>query len=87
MGFYRTLERLREAASARTRGLPTNTTVVSKRDLSDLLHHFDRLDADMRAFYDGARKVGQNAQNEHQTRPILTDNDLQTDPVKPGQSE
>ena len=34
-----------------------------------------------------ALKDGQNAQNEHQTRPILTDNDLQTGSVKPGQSE
>lgn len=33
------------------------------------------------------RKAAQNAQNEHQTRPILTDSDLQTDPVKPGQNE
>ncbi len=33
------------------------------------------------------RKLGQNAQNEHPTRPILTDSDLQTDPVKPGQIE
>lgn len=85
MSFYRTLERLREAASARTRGFPTNTTVVSKRDLSDLLHHFERLDTNMRAFYDGARKAAQNAQNEHPTRPILTDSDLPADPVKPDQ--
>ena len=35
----------------------------------------------------GEPKWERNARNEHPTRPILTDNDLPTGSVKPGQSE
>lgn len=38
-------------------------------------------------FFAEGLEIAQNAQNEHPTRPILTDNDMQTDPVKSGRSE
>lgn len=49
MSFRATLERLRAAAEMRSRGLPEDCVIVSKCDLVELLRHFDRLDAIVRA--------------------------------------
>ena len=55
MSFKNTLDRLREAAenppvSHKQRGLGT-LRIVELRDLAELLHHFDRLDAEARMGY------------------------------------
>lgn len=55
MSFARILERLRDAASDRPldrrQGGRGQTRVVDASDLRELLHHFDRLDAEIRASY------------------------------------
>ncbi len=55
MSFHHTLNRLREAAKEncdpKYRGILTRR-IVEARDLRELLHHFDRLDAEARAAYD-----------------------------------
>lgn len=42
------LDRLREAAEKRHPGRMGDTTVVNKKDLQELIHHFDRLDREVR---------------------------------------
>lgn len=51
MGFYKVLERLRGVTQeSKQRGIGTHR-LVEVRDLAELLHHFDRLDADARMGY------------------------------------
>ena len=54
MSFHKVLERLREVTQEplpeKQRGLGTRR-IVEVRDLAELLHHFDRLDAEARMGY------------------------------------
>jgi len=50
MAFDKTLVRLRSAAENGQRGRGDNV-LVERYDLRELLHHFDRIDAALRAFY------------------------------------
>ncbi|SMC63787.1 hypothetical protein [Sporomusa malonica] len=47
--FAKQLARLREAANNRRRGIQQDTAYVDRRDLQELIYHFDRIDAEIRA--------------------------------------
>jgi hypothetical protein len=49
--FHNTLRRLRAAAEERQPGVPEAIRHVRRDDLRELLHHFDRLDAEARIGY------------------------------------
>lgn len=51
MTFARQLERLRQAAAVGVPGCPPGKVTVDVRDLRELLHHFDRIDAELRAIH------------------------------------
>lgn len=49
MSFHNQLSALRERASTPSAGLHRDSAVVLRRDLTELLHHFDRLDSEVRS--------------------------------------
>lgn len=49
MRFHEQLERLRDAAINGQPGMKGDLVVVNRRDLRELIHHFDRLDEEARA--------------------------------------
>lgn len=51
MNFFNSLARLRDAANHLQRGRDELTCVVYRDDLKQVLHHFDRLDAEARYQY------------------------------------
>lgn len=56
MIFAHCLARLRDAADTRAQGIDRDKVLVNRADLRELLHHFDRLDAEARA-----RNTGRDA--------------------------
>jgi hypothetical protein len=48
MSFFEQLKRLREAALKRQEGIQVEKAIVNRRDLSELLYHFDRIDSELR---------------------------------------
>lgn len=54
MIFARQLERLRQAAAVGMPGCPPGKVTVDVRDLRELLHHFGRIDAELRAIHQQA---------------------------------
>lgn len=54
MTFARQLERLRQAAAVGMPGCPPSKVTVDVRDLRELLHHFDRIDAELRTIHQQA---------------------------------
>lgn len=54
MTFARQLERLRQAAAVGMPGCPPGKVTVDVRDLRELLHHFDRIDTELRAIHQQA---------------------------------
>lgn len=51
MSFANQLKRLKEAAMRNIPGCPPGKVTVDVRDLRELLHHFDRIDAELRAIH------------------------------------
>lgn len=51
MAFAQEIERLRQAAYNRQEGVPEEKCYVWRRDLRELLFHFDRLDSEARNRY------------------------------------
>lgn len=49
MTFANQLKRLRQASTFRMPGSPPGKVAVDARDLRELLYHFDRIDAELRA--------------------------------------
>lgn len=67
MTFARSLERLRRAATVGMPGCPPGATTVDVRDLREMLHHFDRIDAELRAIHQSAACASQTADSESQS--------------------
>ncbi len=59
MSFANQLKRLKEAAMRSIPGCPPGKVTVNVRDLRELLHHFDRIDAELRAIH---HKASQQAE-------------------------
>ncbi len=58
MSFARQLERLRQAAAVGMPGCPPGKVTVDVRDLRELLHHFDRIDTELRAIHQAPAPSG-----------------------------
>jgi hypothetical protein len=51
VSFANALQRLRDAEPERQAGTNPRSCIVRREDLRELLHHFDRLDGEVRNFH------------------------------------
>lgn len=51
MSFHEQLKRLRDAAENRQEGVNPDNAYVKRRDLKELIYHFDRIDRELRQYY------------------------------------
>lgn len=73
MSFSHTLERLRAASQGWQKGMPQGSCIVKQEDLRELLHHFDRLDQQVRASQESPLRIDHQGRTEEMCRSVAAE--------------
>lgn len=71
MSFHQQLKRLRDAAGNRQEGVHPDKAYVERRDLKELIYHFDRIDGELRKYYANRNYWKAKAEGEKLAREAL----------------